>query len=141
MVREFNRSQRVAQEIQKEIAIILQRKAKDLRISMATVSSVELSKDLAYGKVFLTFLNTFHEENENKISQNSIKILNNAASLIHFLLGKAMHLRIIPELTFFYDSSLVDGMYISNLVSNIVRIDETHRINVKDKEKNNEALS
>ncbi len=50
MAKEFSRAQRVAQEMQKEIAIILQREIKDPRIGMATVSGVELSRDLAYGK-------------------------------------------------------------------------------------------
>ncbi len=56
MAREFKRSDRVAQEIQKEIAVILQREVKDPRIGMVTVSDVEVSSDLAYAKVFVTFL-------------------------------------------------------------------------------------
>ncbi len=56
MSREFKRSDRVAQELQKEIAIILQREVKDPRIGMVTVSDVEISRDLAYAKVFVTFL-------------------------------------------------------------------------------------
>ena len=55
MAREFKRSDRVAQELQKEIAIILQREVKDPRIGMVTVSDVEVSSDLAYAKVFVTF--------------------------------------------------------------------------------------
>lgn len=56
MAREFKRSDRVAQELQKEVAIILQREVKDPRIGMVTVSDVEVSSDLAYAKVFVTFL-------------------------------------------------------------------------------------
>ncbi|MGL4212272.1 MAG: 30S ribosome-binding factor RbfA, partial [Morganella morganii] len=48
MAREFSRTQRVSQEIQKEIAIILQREIKDPRVGMATVSGVDLSRDMAY---------------------------------------------------------------------------------------------
>ena len=43
MAKEFSRGQRVAQEMQKEIAIILQREVKDPRVGMATVSGVEVS--------------------------------------------------------------------------------------------------
>ncbi len=58
MAKEFGRSQRVAQELQKEIALILQREIKDPRVGlMVTVSGVEVSRDLAYAKVFVTFLN------------------------------------------------------------------------------------
>ena len=51
MAREFKRSDRVAQEIQKEIAVILQREVKDPRIGMVTVSDVEVSSDLSYAKI------------------------------------------------------------------------------------------
>lgn len=58
MAKEFGRPQRVAQEMQKEIAIILQREIKDPRLGMmTTVSGVEMSRDLAYAKVYVTFLN------------------------------------------------------------------------------------
>ena len=56
MAREFKRSDRVAQEIQKEIAVILQREVKDPRIGMVTVSDVEVSSDLSYAKIFVTFI-------------------------------------------------------------------------------------
>ncbi|MGL4626295.1 MAG: 30S ribosome-binding factor RbfA, partial [Plesiomonas shigelloides] len=56
MAKEFSRSKRVAQELQKEIAVILQREVKNPQIGMVTVSGVEVSRDLAYAKIFVTFL-------------------------------------------------------------------------------------
>ena len=56
MAREFSRTRRVGQQIQREIALILQREVKDPRIGMVTVSDVEVSKDLNYAKVSVTFL-------------------------------------------------------------------------------------
>ncbi|MBC8944800.1 MULTISPECIES: 30S ribosome-binding factor RbfA [Xenorhabdus] len=127
MAREFSRTQRVAQEMQKEIAIILQREVKDPRIGMATVSGVEVSRDLAYAKIFVTFLNVLVEEHDSDKVQEGIKALNEASGFIRSLLGKAMRLRIIPELTFSYDSSLIEGMRMSNLVTNVVKNDEQRR--------------
>ncbi|MDC9597015.1 30S ribosome-binding factor RbfA [Xenorhabdus anantnagensis] len=127
MAREFSRTQRVAQEMQKEIAIILQREVKDPRIGMATVSGVEVSRDLAYAKVFVTFLNVLVEGHDSDRVEEGIKALNEASGFIRSLLGKAMRLRVIPELTFSYDSSLVEGMRMSNLVSNVVKNDEKRR--------------
>lgn len=127
MARDFSRTQRVAQEMQKEIAIILQREIKDPRIGMATVSGVEVSRDLAYGKVFVTFLNVLVEGHDSDQVKEGIKALNDASGFIRSLLGKAMRLRIVPELTFSYDSSLVEGMRMSNLVSNVVKNDEQRR--------------
>ncbi|MEI7366429.1 MULTISPECIES: 30S ribosome-binding factor RbfA [Pectobacterium] len=123
MAKEFSRTQRVAQEMQKEIAIIIQREVKDPRIGMATVSGVEVSRDLAYAKVFVTFLN----DNEPEQVQTAIKALQDASGFIRTLVGKAMRLRVVPALTFAYDNSLVEGMRMSNLVTNVVRNDTERR--------------
>ncbi|NDL61392.1 30S ribosome-binding factor RbfA [Acerihabitans arboris] len=123
MAKEYSRTQRVAQEMQKEIAIILQREIKDPRVGMATVSSVEVSRDLAYAKVFVTFLN----DNEPQQIKIGITALQDASGFIRSLLGKAMRLRVVPELTFSYDSSLVEGMRMSNLVSQVVQNDRARR--------------
>ncbi|PWJ80316.1 UNVERIFIED_ORG: ribosome-binding factor A [Pantoea agglomerans] len=124
MAKEFGRPQRVSQELQKEIAMILQREIKDPRLGMmVTVSGVEVSRDLAYAKVFVTFLNDKDEE----AIKNGLKALKEASGYIRILLGKAMRLRIVPELTFFYDNSLVEGMRMSNLVTSVVKNDTERR--------------
>lgn len=123
MAKEYSRTQRVAQEMQKEIAIILQREIKDPRVGMATVSGVEVSRDLAYAKVFVTFLN----DNTPEQVKTGVWALQDAAGFIRSLLGKAMRLRVVPELTFAYDSSLVEGMRMSNLVSQVVQNDRLRR--------------
>lgn len=130
MAKEFTRTQRVAQEMQKEIAIILQREVKDPRVVMATVSGVEISRDLAYAKVFVTFLN----DSDAEAVKAGIKALQDAAGFIRMLLGKAMRLRVVPELTFAYDNSLVEGMRMSNLVSNVVKSDAERRAAAGDDE-------
>lgn len=132
MAKEFGRPQRVSQELQKEIAIILQREIKDPRLGMmTTVSGVEVSRDLAYAKVFVTFLN----DKDEQAVKEGIKVLQDASGYIRSLLGKAMRLRIVPELTFFYDNSLVEGMRMSNLVSNVIRNDDERRVNDMDDSK------
>ncbi|MFW9276470.1 30S ribosome-binding factor RbfA [Glaesserella parasuis] len=120
MAREFSRADRVAQELQKEIAIILQREVKDPRIGMVTVSDVEISRDLAYAKVFVTFL---FDSDESAV-ERGLEGLNKASGYIRTLVGKAMRLRIVPELRFVYDQSLVEGMHMSNLVTNVIRKDQ-----------------
>jgi ribosome-binding factor A len=129
MAKEFSRSQRVSQEMQKEIALILQREIKDPRVGMATVSCIELSRDLAYAKVFVTFLNVLTDNAEPDTVKNGIKALQDASGYIRTLLGKAMRLRIVPELTFAYDNSLIEGMRMSNLVTNVIKSDVERQIN------------
>ncbi|PPI87934.1 ribosome-binding factor A [Candidatus Pantoea edessiphila] len=114
MIRECNRSLRISQEIQKEITIILQRKINDPRLNMMiTVSSVEVSRDLSYAKVFVTF---FKEKQNLHTIENGLKALKSSCGYIRSLLSKNMKLRIIPLLNFFYDSSIKNGEYICNLI-------------------------
>ena len=115
---------RVAQQIQKEIAVILQREIKDPRLGMVTVSAVEVSRDLSYAKVFITVFNT---EDENAAKQ-SAKVLNEATGYIRSLLGKRIRARIMPELKFVVDNSLMEGMRISNLVDSIIREDNAKHV-------------
>ncbi|AMA65179.1 Ribosome-binding factor A [Candidatus Arsenophonus lipoptenae] len=122
----FYRTHRIAQEIKKKISIIFQLKIKDPRINMVTISEVKISSDLVYAKVFVTFLNILDQKHEDMIF-NNIKLLNsNMAKYIRFLLSKEMRLRIIPELTFFYDNSLIKGIQISNLVSKSAPDNKNH---------------
>ncbi|MGC6388109.1 30S ribosome-binding factor RbfA [Ewingella sp. S1.OA.A_B6] len=135
MAKEFSRTQRVSQEMQKEIAIILQREVKDPRVGMATVSGVEVSRDLAYAKVFVTFLDVLTTDNQDPDRvKNGIRALQDASGFIRTLIGKAMRLRVVPELTFAYDNSLVEGMRMSNLVTNVVRNDAERRSAAGDDE-------
>lgn len=138
MAKEFSRTQRVSPEMQKELATILQREIKDPRIGMVTVSGVEISRDLAYAKVFVTFLDIQAENHAPNAVENSIKILQGASGFIRTLLGKAMRSRVIPELTFVYDNSLVEGMRMSNLVTNVVRQDTKRRTEESADNGNNE---
>ncbi|XKM14221.1 30S ribosome-binding factor RbfA [Orbaceae bacterium ac157xtp] len=120
MAKAFSRTQRVSHELQKEIAIILQREIKDPRLGMVTVSSVDLSRDLSYAKVYVTFLN----DEDNEVVEQGLKALHDATGYIRSLIGKAMRLRIIPELKFVYDESLVEGMRMSTIVSEVVQQDQ-----------------
>ncbi|KZN64474.1 ribosome-binding factor A [Pseudoalteromonas luteoviolacea CPMOR-1] len=122
-MREFSRTDRVAQQIQKEIAVILQREIKDPRLGMVTVSAVEVSRDLSYAKIFVTVLSSKSDED----TKQNLTILNDATGYIRSLLGKRIRARIMPELRFVLDNSLMEGMRISNLVDEVIRTDKEKR--------------
>ncbi|HAD48430.1 MAG: ribosome-binding factor A [Idiomarina sp.] len=111
MPQDFSRTERVRHQLQREIAVILQREVKDPRVSMVTVSDVEVSRDLAYAKVFVTFFN----DDDSEVKQ-AIKILNDASGFIRSLLGKRIKARVVPELKFHHDTSLNEGIRMSRLV-------------------------
>ena len=125
MAREYARTDRVGQQIQKEIAIILMREIKDPRLSMTTVSAVEVTRDLAYAKVFVTFFNDNAEE-----IKASLEVLADAEGYIRSLLGKRLRARIMPHLRFVYDSSMSEGVRMSALVDQAVASDKNADIQV-----------
>lgn len=129
MQRDFSRTDRVAQQVQQEIAMILQRDFKDPRVGWVTVSSVEVSKDLAYVTVFVTLLG--QEDQENKIKE-TIEILNNAGGFFRSEIGKRMRLRIVPEVKFAYDDSLVTGITMSRKVDEAINKDKNLRAQAGD---------
>jgi len=119
MAREYARTDRVGQQIQKEIAVILMREIKDPRLSMTTVSAVEVTRDLAYAKIFVTFFN----DNADEIKA-SLEVLAEAEGYIRSLLGKRLRARIMPHLRFVYDSSMSEGVRMSALVDKAVASDK-----------------
>jgi ribosome-binding factor A len=127
MAREYARTDRVGQQIQKEIAIILMREIKDPRLSMTTVSAVEVTRDLAYAKVFVTFFNDNAED-----IKASLEVLADAEGYIRSLLGKRLRARIMPHLRFVYDSSMSEGVRMSALVDQAVASDKSADIQVDD---------
>ncbi|GLO61760.1 ribosome-binding factor A [Vibrio sp. MACH09] len=119
MSKEFSRTQRVSQQLQKELALILQREVRDSRIGMVTISDVEVSRDLAYAKVFVTFLCVGEQTPEK-----SLEALKEHETHIRMILGKRIRLRLTPEVRFTYDNTLVEGMRMSNLVSEVISDDK-----------------
>jgi ribosome-binding factor A len=113
MAQEYSRTQRVADQIQRELAGLIQREVKDPRVGMATVSAVEVSRDLSHAKVFVTIFNGGEDKEEIR---ESVKALNNASGFLRSQLGQRMKLRIVPTLRFHYDDSLSRGNYLSNLI-------------------------
>ncbi|MGF1696735.1 30S ribosome-binding factor RbfA [Vibrio kyushuensis] len=123
MSKEFSRTQRVSQQLQKELAIILQREVRDSRLGMVTISDVEVSRDLAYAKVFVTFLCVGEQTPESCLAA-----LKEHEVPVRMALGKRIRHRLTPEVRFTYDDTLVEGMRMSNLVSEILTEDKRKQI-------------
>lgn len=114
MPKEFGRSQRVASEMQKELATILQREVHDPRLGFVTVNDVELSKDLAVAKIYVTVLNA-----DEAGKKTNVEALNEISPFIRHELAKRMRLRHISELHFYYDHSFDTGMRVAELLHEI----------------------
>ncbi|MEG3767796.1 30S ribosome-binding factor RbfA [Alteromonas sp. 14N.309.X.WAT.G.H12] len=121
MAREFSRTDRVAQQVHKEVASILQNEYKHRvgDMPLITISDVEVSRDLAHAKIFVTIYGA--EEAEAKAHT---KQLVDSKGFIRSLLAKRLRMRSVPDLHFFRDDSILEGMRISNLVSETIAKDE-----------------
>lgn len=112
MAREFGRIARVASQLQKELAVVLQQNIKDPRLGFVTVNDIEVTRDLAVAKVYISVLNA-----DAQGKAKNIQHLNNAAQYIRNEVGKRMRLRSVPELRFIYDDSFDTGIRVAELLN------------------------
>jgi ribosome-binding factor A len=118
-MREFKRTDRVADQLQKELAVLIQREVKDPRLGMVTVSGVDVSRDLGYADVYITLLG---EQTPERIKEN-LQVLKRAAGFLRSQIAKRVKLRHVPELRFHYDESVVRGQHLSSLIDEAVESD------------------
>ncbi|WP_028117612.1 30S ribosome-binding factor RbfA [Ferrimonas senticii] len=114
MAKEFSRVQRVGQQLQRELAMAMQRDIRDARLGMVTINEVQVSRDMGYAKVFVTFLNDDADE-----VKAQIEVLKELAPMIRMMIAGRVKLRVMPELRFEYDRSLVDGINMASMVSKV----------------------
>jgi ribosome-binding factor A len=112
MPREFTRAERVSDAVQQEVAVLIRNEVRDPRVGMVNITDVEISRDLAYGKIFVTFV---EEDDQQKIDEG-IAALNGASGYLRKLLAASIKLRITPKLTFIFDESGRRGQHLSALI-------------------------
>ena len=120
MPAEFSRTQRLGEQIKRDLALLIQRELKDPRIGMVTVNFVDLSKDLSYADVNITVL--VADDSDEKIIE-SLTILNEASTFLRLELGRALKVRKVPHLRFHYDDSLKRGARINALIHQALQSD------------------
>jgi len=90
---------------------------------------VEVSRDLAHAKIFITFFNCDEAQTKAHMKQ-----LADNTGFLRSLLAKRMRMRAVPHLHFFEDKSITEGMRISNLVSETVARDKARSDNNDDEQ-------
>jgi len=121
--RGFSRTERIADQIQRDLAVLLQREIKDPRVGLPTISGVKVSKDLSYADIYITFMAI----NEPEKVKQALDVLDNASGLLRSLLSKSIKLRVMPRLRFHYDQTIVDGPRISALINAAVAEDKARQ--------------
>jgi len=121
MAKDFPRSHRVADFIQRELSELIRTEIKDPRVSsMVTVSSVEVSADLGTAKVHYTIMNA--EPGEREATDKALK---NAAGFLRRKLAPRINTRSVPQLRFYYDDSIERGAHMSALIADAVATNTT----------------
>ena len=113
MPREFTRAERVSDAIQQEVSVLICDSIRDPRVGMVSVTDVEVSRDLAYAKVHVTFVG---EKSEEEI-KGAIRALNGAAGYLRKLLASSIKMRKTPQLNFLFDESGRRGQQLSALIA------------------------
>jgi len=114
MASEHRRSDRVAEGIREEVAIFLASEAKDPRISgMVTVTGCEITRDLRHAKVFVSVMGSDAERAQ------TLEGLASAATHLRSRVGRALQLRLAPEIAFKLDESVAHAARIEDLLAQI----------------------
>jgi len=132
MPKEFSRTQRIADQIQRELAQLVQTGLKDPRIGMVTINDVRVSRDMGYADVYITVL-TAEELNEHSEEiKMTLEVLNKAAGFLRNELGRAIQIRMVPHLRFYFDKTVGEGRRMSTLIDQARTKDQTLANNNSD---------
>ncbi|WP_111641039.1 30S ribosome-binding factor RbfA [Marinimicrobium alkaliphilum] len=118
MAKEFNRSDRIGDAIQRFLAQIIPQELRDPRIGMVNINDVRVSRDLAYAKVYVTFVGS-----DESTSLEGTAALNKASGFLRSFLAKELTSRSVPRLQFIYDKTAIEGQELSSLIDRAVAKD------------------
>ncbi len=128
MPKEFSRTRRIGQQIRRDLAELIRDQVRDPRMVMVSITSVEVTRDLAYAKLYVTFLGESAERAE------VVEGLNRVAPMLRRELGRRMHIRTVPKLQFIYDEVIEQGAQLSSLIENAVAADVARHRDDEDDE-------
>jgi ribosome-binding factor A len=114
----FARTERVAQQMQREIAELIRLEINDPRVRLVTITGVEVARDYSHAKIFFTRLDGKHEEAQQGLDR--------ASGFLRSQLSRSLKLRIMPQLHFVYDASVERGSHLSQLIDQAVASDKLH---------------
>ena len=109
MPKTFHRTDRVSAQLRRELGTLVHEAVREHGLPCVSVSDVEVTRDLAHAKVFVTAL-------QQERSREAVKALKELAPQIRYQLGRAVKMRHVPELHFHYDDSVDRGERIGNLL-------------------------
>ncbi len=122
MPREFTRSDRVSDAIQRLLGQIIPREIRDPRIGMVNINAVTVTRDMAYAKVYITFVGAETEAE----SVAAASVLNKASGFLRTFIAKELIMRSVPKLQFIYDKTAIRGQELTYLINRALAEDSQH---------------
>ncbi|MEI6719295.1 MAG: 30S ribosome-binding factor RbfA [Betaproteobacteria bacterium] len=118
MPRPSGRSQKVGDQIQRELSEIIHRELRDPGVGMITLTGVDVSPDCAYATVYFTCLDAAHV----KVAKAGLQRAN---GFLRAQIGKRIKIWTTPELKFVYDESVERGDRLSRLIDSAISTNTT----------------
>jgi ribosome-binding factor A len=117
MPKEFSRSSRIAEQVQRELAELIRLELKDPRVGLVTLTGVDLTPDYAHAKIFYT---TLAEDGARQEVEAGLRA---ASGFLRRELGRRIRIHTLPELHFVFDESVERGDRLSRLIDEAVAAD------------------
>lgn len=112
---------RVGDMIQKTLGVALQREVHDPRLKFVSISAVEVTRDLAHAKVYISVFGVGDEATQ---VSDALKALEKAGPFLKRVLAKESQLRTVPNLAFCHDKSSSYGAKMNDLINRAIEDDE-----------------
>ncbi|ROO28335.1 ribosome-binding factor A [Salinisphaera orenii MK-B5] len=125
MPREFARKHRVAEEIKRELGVLITTQVKDPRVRLATITDVDLSPDLKHAKVFV---GAFDVTASSEPASEVLAGLRAARGFLKRELGKRLRLRTMPDLRFYEDATEREAQRLTRIIDDAVAEDTRHDV-------------
>lgn len=117
------RTRRIGELIQREIATLLQREIKDPRLKNVTISAVKVNRDLSTAKVYFSLINPDQSQQQQLLKQVNAG-LEKASGFIRMKIGQELILRTVPKLNFIFDESIQYGAMMNDLIDQVIAHDK-----------------
>lgn len=121
MAKEYSRTQRVSDYLQRELAALIQHEVRDPRVGMVSITGVDVSRDLGHARVYFTVLGCDSSEDASE----STEALNRAAGFLRSQLSRDSAMRSVPQLRFQFDSSVGRGRHLEDLIRQAAAADRS----------------
>ena len=108
----FHRTDRVSAQLRRELGTLVHEAVREHGLASASVSDVEVTRDMAHAKVFVTVLLVDR-------AAETVKALKALAWGLRMELARRVKMRHVPELHFHYDDSVDRGERIENLLRDL----------------------